>query len=122
MLTTMIFAKDHDAMVGFYRDGFELRVDAAASSDGYTVLYADATKLSIHSIPPEIAEGITIASPPQPRSDSAVKLLFEVGDLDATLERLQDLGGQLFETTTDDACDGCDVEGNTFRVSSVPDA
>jgi hypothetical protein len=120
MLTTMIFAKDHGAMAAFYQRGFELRVDAAASSEGYTVLVDDASRLSIHAIPPDLAESITIAEPPETRSEGAVKLLFEVADLAPTCDRLVSLGGQLFATTTDDAFDGCDVEGNVFRVSSVP--
>jgi predicted enzyme related to lactoylglutathione lyase len=119
VLTTMIFAKDHDAMVAFYRSGFALHVDTAASSDGYTVLTGAMTRVSIHALPPHIAAGITIAEPPQPRSEGAVKLLFEVAAFEATCERLVGLGGQLFETTTDDASDGCDVEGNVFRVSST---
>src|SRR5262249_53991349 len=117
VLTTMIFASDHDAMVAFYRAGFELAVVPEASSDGYTVLADETTRVSIHALPAEVAAGITIADPPEARSHGAVKLLFEVDDLAATCARLERLGGQLFDTATDDK-DGVDVEGNVFRVSA----
>jgi predicted enzyme related to lactoylglutathione lyase len=117
MFTTMIFARDHDAMVAFYRAGFELAVVPEASSDGYTVLADGNARLSIHALPTEVAAGITVADPPEARSHGAVKLLFDVDDLAATCERLERLGGQLFDTATD-AKDGVDVEGNVFRVSA----
>src|SRR5437899_941446 len=119
MLTTMIFAKDHDAMVAFYAGGFGLEVVAAESSDGYTVLADDGVRLSIHAVPPDVAEGITITDPPQVRRDGVAKLLFGVADPGATRARLAGLGAQLLESSTDDAFDGCDVEGNVFRVSKT---
>ena len=115
MLTTMIFANDHDAMVGFHQRLFGLTVDAVASSPGYTVLADDGIRVSIHAVAPEVAAQIAIADPPEPRSESAFKLLFEVDDLTATCDRLIELGGHLFETSTD----GVDVEGNVFRVSAA---
>jgi len=119
MLTAMIFAKDHDTMVAFYQRGFDLEVDADASTQGYTVLTGEATRVSIHAIAPHLADEITIASPPEARTHGAVKLLFEVTDLSTTCDRLEHLGGQRFETTGDDATDVVDVEGNVFRVNAA---
>jgi hypothetical protein len=64
-----------------------------------------------------VSAGIALAGPPEPRSDSAFELLFEVGDLTAACVRLIELVGRLFATSTDGARDGVDVEGNGFRVS-----
>jgi predicted enzyme related to lactoylglutathione lyase len=117
MLTAMIFAMDHDALVAFYGEGLGLAVDPAASSPGYTVLVGDGVRVAIHAVPGEVGERISIGDPPQARSASAIKLLFEVGDLGSTCDRLVELGGQMFETAQDDARDGLDPEGNVFRVS-----
>jgi len=122
MLTTMILANDHDAMVTFYRSGFGLEaVDTPHSSDGYTVLAGDDIRISIHVVPPDIAAQIPIADPPVPRSRTAVKLLFEVPDVSAACDRLAGLGAQLFETDDEDAVDVCDVEGNVLRIMLADD-
>ena len=122
MLTTMILANDHDAMVTFYRSGFGLEaVDTPHSSDGYTVLVGDDIRISIHVVPPDIAARIPIADPPEPRSKTAMKLLFEVHDVSATCDRLVRLGAQLFEANDEDAMDVCDVEGNVLRVMLAHD-
>src|SRR4051794_20359468 len=117
MLTAMIFAKDHDAALTFYQQGFDLRVEDASSSEGYTVLVGDGVRMSIHAVPPAVAGAITITDPPRPRSDSALKLLFEVGDLATTRGRLEGLGAQFFGTATAGGFDACDVEGNVFGVA-----
>jgi predicted enzyme related to lactoylglutathione lyase len=118
MLTAMIFAKDHDALVEFYREGFGLGVDEGASSSGYTVLVGVGVRMAVHAVPGEVAGRISIGDPPEARVGSAIKVLFDVGDLGSTCDRLAKLGGQLFETSTDDARDGVDLEGNVFRVSA----
>ena len=67
MLTTMLFAKDHDLLVAFYREVFALTVDPAASSEGYTVLVGDGTRLAVHSLPADVAATVPMAGPPEPR-------------------------------------------------------
>jgi predicted enzyme related to lactoylglutathione lyase len=119
VLTAMVFAKDLDAMRAFYADGLGLVVDAAASTPGYVVLTAAGIRLSLHALPDHVAARITIDDPPALRSDSAIKLLFSVADVAATSDRLAGLGAQMFETTTDDAADGADPEGNVFRIHAV---
>ena len=116
MLTALIFAKDHDAMVAFYRTGFGLSVVEHVSSPGYTVLADGTTRLAIHAVPPEVAEGITITDPPAARPNSAVKLVFEVPEPATTCERLEHLGGQILGSGDDEARDALDIEGNVFRI------
>jgi predicted enzyme related to lactoylglutathione lyase len=114
----MIFASDHDAMVAFYREAFGLTVDTAASSPGYTVLTGDGggIRLSIHALPPDVVAEIGLTDPPRPRIDTAFKLLFEVPDLPAAVDRLAALGARFFDTAEDGAADGIDVEGNMLRL------
>lgn len=119
MLMPMLFVKDLDAMATFYRDGFGLTDDAAASSPGYLVLSGEGTRLALHALPEAVAGRIAIADPPEPRSDTAIKLLFAVDDLPSTSTRLEALGAQLFDTGDDDAHDAIDLEGNVFRVSAI---
>jgi predicted enzyme related to lactoylglutathione lyase len=117
MLTTMLFANDHDALVDFYRHVFDLSVEETGSSPGYTVLHADGIRISIHGVPPEVAAQIPIADPPEPRSRSACKLLFDVTDVAAMRELVLRHGGQVLETAgAGDDTDAVDVEGNVFRL------
>jgi len=120
MLTAMIFAKDLDRMTGFYRDGFDLSVDAAGSSDGYTVLVGDGVRMSLHALPDHIASKITISDPPALRTASAFKLLLGVADPPATLAHLERLGAQSFDTGDDDIWDLFDPEGNSLRIHPLP--
>src|SRR5882757_4780138 len=48
---------------------------------------AGATRFSLHSIPPEIADQIRISSPPRPREENPVKLSFEVDDIASERQR-----------------------------------
>lgn len=120
MLTTMLFAVDHDRVVAFYVGVFGLQVDPAASLEGYTVLVGDGARLSVHAVPTDVAATISLAEPPEPRRSTAVKLLFDVDELAAVGERVVQLGGQLFETAGEGVADGCDVEGNMLRLTEVP--
>ncbi len=119
MLTSMIFAKDHHAMVAFYRDGFELAILEDASGPGYTVLADDTIRLAIHAVPTAVAEEISIADPPEARSASAMKLVFDVADFGPTCDRLAQLGARFLASVDAEARDALDVEGNVFRVSAA---
>ena len=120
MLTAMIFSKDLERMTGFYREGFELSVDAAESMEGYNVLVGDGVRVSLHSLPEHIASEITISDPPALRTTSAFKLLFGVADPPVALARLERLGAQSFDTGDDDVWDLFDPEGNSLRIHPLP--
>lgn len=117
MLTTMIFVKDFDRMRRFYEEGFALRVDRSATTEGYVVLTGPDARLALHQIPDAVAARITIDDPPAARSEVAMKPLFSVADLTASKHKLASLGGQIFETAIDDAVDVIDPEGNVLGVS-----
>jgi predicted enzyme related to lactoylglutathione lyase len=115
-LTPMIFAKDLARMERFYRHGFDLEVALEESSEGYRVLSGDGIRMSLHAIPDHVAARIKITEPPAARSDTPIKLLFGVDDVASTRAHLEALGGQGFDTTTDDAADVLDPEGNVIQV------
>src|SRR5215469_16524594 len=76
---------------------------------------------SLHAIPAEIAKNIEIASPPTPREEHPVKLIFEVKDVESECARLESLGIQLVRRPwhkPGEACDAVDPEGNVFQICS----
>lgn len=118
----VIFAKDVAKLARFYEQVVPMR--AEGDDHGAIILETDALQLVIHPIPRAIAAGITITVPPQPRSNSAVKLVFAVDDLERVRAAAVQQGGGVkpdkasFVARGFRACDGHDPEGNPiqFRV------
>ena len=76
---------------------------------------------SLHAIPAEIAKGIEIESPPIPRQENPLKLIFEVEDVEAERARLESLGIQTLRRPWQkpgEAFDAVDPEGNIFQICS----
>lgn len=112
----VLFVKDLAAMTAFYRDGLGLAVRAGAAP-GWVPLDAGGVELGLHQIPHEIAATIAIASPPVARADTPIKLVFEVDDMAAARARLIAHGAVMAEPRWG-GCDGCDPEGNVFRIAA----
>jgi catechol 2,3-dioxygenase-like lactoylglutathione lyase family enzyme len=118
----ILFAVDLHRMRDFYRDGIGLT--PLEDTEGWVRFDAGGVELAVHAIPPDIARDIEISDPPRPRSDAAVKLVFDVDDLDAIRVRLRGHRAQLFEPVTSGdrrRCDAIDVEGNVFQISGPAD-
>lgn len=115
----LIFAKDMERMTAFYRDGLGLRLIPETRQNGWVEFEAGGCLLALHAIPVEIAEGIDITSPPQQRSDSPLKLVFETPDLEAARNHLVAHGAVMHEPRSWGACDGLDPEGNVFQIVKV---
>ena len=79
----MIFVLDMERMAAFYRDGFGLRVVEETRQDGWLGLDAGGVLLGLHAIPADIASTIEIATPPEAREETPIKLLFETTDIAA---------------------------------------
>jgi len=107
----ILFAKNIDAMTTFYRDALGLQLVPHKSSRGW-VEFED---LALHAIPDSIAASMTIEKPPAARSDSAIKLVFEVADLTAARAQLEEHGAVMREARPW-GCDGLDPEGNVFQI------
>jgi catechol 2,3-dioxygenase-like lactoylglutathione lyase family enzyme len=115
--TAMIFVKDVGSMVAFYRDALGLQVRDGAS-DSWAVLDAGGAALALHAIPTEIAAEIHIDVPPQARSATPIKLIFETDDLAAARTRLEALGAVLLPVRDPRRCDALDPEGNVFQIAA----
>jgi catechol 2,3-dioxygenase-like lactoylglutathione lyase family enzyme len=112
----VLFAKDIERMTRFYRDGFGLSIAAGSVSEGFVDLRSSGGRLLLHAIPPHIAKDIHIESPPKPRADTAIKLVFEAPDVATARANLSSCGAQMRDVSQWGSCDGVDPEGNVFQV------
>ncbi len=113
--SAMIFVKDLPRMAEFYGEVLGLRPVAGTRTESWAEFSAGAASVALHAIPPEIASQFEITSPPQPREEYPVKLIFSVTDLDAEQARLERLGVTLTRRPWG-ACDAVDPEGNIFQI------
>lgn len=115
----VLFAKDPQRVAAFYEALTGMKVTHAGSD--IIVLESAAQQLLVHPIPPKIARGIDISTPPKRRIQAAVKLVFAVKSIAATRAAAPALGGELnppermFEARGFRACDGHDPEGNVIQ-------
>ena len=115
----MVYARDIEAMTAFYRDVMRLAVVRELSD--WVELDAGDFQIALHAIPAAIAAKIVIATPPEPRADTPIKLLFESTDLGALRARLRAVGLELPSRRREggsapDHVDGYDVEGKVFAI------
>jgi catechol 2,3-dioxygenase-like lactoylglutathione lyase family enzyme len=114
---SIIFAKDIERMTAFYRDGLGLRVLPERAQAGWVELDAGGATIALHAIPDHIAKDIVIASPPEAREDTPIKLVFETADVEAARAHLVAHGAVMGEPRSWGACDGLDPEGNVFQIA-----
>jgi catechol 2,3-dioxygenase-like lactoylglutathione lyase family enzyme len=76
----MLFGKDLDRMTEFYRDVLELEPIEHTRLNNWVEFSGDGARFSLHTIPPAIASGIQIDSPPRASEQAGVKLTFAVRD------------------------------------------
>jgi catechol 2,3-dioxygenase-like lactoylglutathione lyase family enzyme len=114
----MLFVKDLDRMTAFYRDVLELEPIEETRLDNWVEFTGDGTRFLLHAIPPAIASGIQIDSPPRAREQGGVKLTFAVRDVDATLEKLAAIGPPLLARPWGDT-EAVDPEGNVFALRTA---
>ncbi len=112
----VLFVKEFDRMLRFYRDGLGLAV-LPGRSEGWAVLDVGGATLSLHAIPEPIASGISIASPPIAREETPLKVVFEVPDLAVARAHLAGHGAVVLEPKPWGACDVLDPEGNVFQLA-----
>jgi catechol 2,3-dioxygenase-like lactoylglutathione lyase family enzyme len=117
LASALIFVKDLPRMAAFYQHVLGLSpVSPGQPVDGFMEFDAGGDPgLTLHAIPAHLAAGIHIASPPVPRSENPVKLIFEVDDLAAEQLRLAAFGVTLTYRPWG-ALDGVDPEGNVFQI------
>lgn len=117
----LIYAKDADRLVAFYRH--LLGMELSHKDEGLTVLTNADTQLLIHALPPGIAERVEITTPPTSRLQSAIKLFFTVDNLDLAVERLRGLGGLAlpgaWSNPVFQVINAVDPEGNVFHLREL---
>ena len=116
----MLYAKDLHQLVQFYTAVAGL--DLQKIEVGFAVLGREPSQLVIVRIPKRIATGIQIATPPECREDTPIKLVFAAEDIASARSRAAELGGTMnavereWEFEGAKVCDGCDPEGNVFQI------
>ena len=116
----VLYAKDLQRLVAFYAAVTGL--DVQSVQKGFAVLGGEPSRLVIVRIPKHIADAIDIATPPERREETPIKLAFSVDDIAGVRNRAAELGGILdavereWEFEGARVCDGHDPEGNVFQV------
>jgi len=116
----VLFAKDLSRVAKFYEELLDLSVVVAEPQK--IVLESDEFLLVVHAVPREVAESISITSPPELRTDVPIKLFFPVASLAEARAKASSLGGALYPSPKEwggrgfRACDGYDPEGNIVQL------
>src|SRR5215469_5617521 len=85
----MLYAKDLERMKRFYGDLLKVEPSNRDWADVWALFETGGVRFHLHAIPAGIVESFEIASPPVMRESEAVKLIFEVKDVEAERERLE---------------------------------
>ena len=120
LIGAVLYAKDLGRLVEFYSSVAD--IEPQAIEEWFVVLGAKPSQFVIMRIPKRIAETIDIATPPEPREDTPIKLVFGVKDIAHARDRAAELGGTMkasereWEFEGVKVCDGPDPEGNIFQL------
>jgi hypothetical protein len=77
LIGALLYAKDLDRLVEFYSS--VAGIEPQTIEKGFAVLGSRPSQFVIVRIPKRIADTIDIATPPEPREDTSLKLVFGVG-------------------------------------------
>lgn len=117
----ILYVKDLDRMKRFYGEMLGSLPTNHLWTDTWANFETGGARFSLHAIPAEITKNIEIASPPAPREEEPVKLIFEVTDVESERARLESLGIRVLRRPWQkpgEACDAIDPEGNVFQICS----
>jgi catechol-2,3-dioxygenase len=115
----LLYVKNLADMAAFYETSLGLKPIAETRTETWVEFDAGSTCIALHKIPETIASQIQLSSPPEPRKNNPVKLIFEVADLAHETKRLASLGVTLHQQPWG-AWDGIDPEGNIFQLVQTP--
>jgi predicted enzyme related to lactoylglutathione lyase len=120
LIGAVLYAKDLDRLVEFYSS--VAGIEPEAIENGFATFGSGPSRFVIVRIPKRIADTIDIATPPEPREDTPLKLVFGVEDIAHARHRAAELGGGInaaereWEFEGAKVCDGHDPEGNVFQL------
>jgi len=115
----VLYAKDLAILQAFYKGVFQLEVEQ--SELDHVVLGSSTSQLVIVQVPASIASTIHIADPPARRTQTPVKLVFDVEGISAARGAVLNLRGGIDPTESEwifqgyRVCDGHDPEGNVVQ-------
>jgi predicted enzyme related to lactoylglutathione lyase len=121
MAAAVLYVKDLDRMRAFYETCFAM-VARQPDHEGFCVLDAAAWELTLVRVPASIAARLEITDPPRPREDSALKLVFDVADLQVARTAVLAAGGHVDRAKSAWNFQGhrrqdiCDPEGNVTQL------
>lgn len=117
----LVYALDLNRLAQFYAS--VLAMQPRHRTPEMVVLRSADGELLVHQIPPQYAEGITIATPPAPREDGAYKPYYAVRSLEQALATVVALGGLALGGQWENdgliVRNGCDPEGNIFQLREL---
>jgi predicted enzyme related to lactoylglutathione lyase len=119
--SAILYVKDLERMKRFYGEMLGAKPSNQSWTDAWATFETGSARFSLHAVPAEIAKRIEIQSPPTPREEDPVKLIFEVKDVELERARLESLGVQILRRPWQkpgEACDAVDPEGNVFQICS----
>ena len=113
-----IYAVDADRIAKFYESIAQMT--RLHETQDLIVLESPDIQLLVHRIPPHIAAGITVDSPPRKREDTALKFFFTVPSIAGARAAAATMGGAVFDENWRGpgfvVCNAMDPEGNVFQV------
>lgn len=121
MSAAVLYVTDLDGMRTFYETCFAM-VARDSDDEGFCVLDSTTWELTLVRIPASIAATVVITDPPRWRERSAVKLVFDVSDLDQARAAVLAAGGQVDCAQSPWSFQGrrhqdvCDPEGNVTQL------
>ena len=118
----ILFVKDLERMTRFYGRMLGASPISQGRTDRWATFETNGNRFSLHAIPTEIAKSVEIKSPPTPREEDPVKLIFEVTDVELERAWLESLAVQILRRPWQkpgEACDAVDPEGNIFQICSA---
>lgn len=114
----LFYAKNLDRMSSFYERVLGARVVFA--DEHHKVLQSADVQLIVHAIPPHIAETFTVAVPPEPRAEQAIKPFFTVASLTEAERIATERGGvvmgPIWPAPGLRVRNVCDPEGNIVHL------
>jgi predicted enzyme related to lactoylglutathione lyase len=115
----VLYAKDFRIMKEFYQGVFHLEVEE--SELDHVVLGSPTSQLAIVQVPTSIASAIYIADPPVRRTQTPIKLVFDVESISAARGAVLKFRGGIDPAESEwifqgcRVCDGHDPEGNVVQ-------
>ncbi|MFC5436875.1 glyoxalase/bleomycin resistance/dioxygenase family protein [Rhodanobacter umsongensis] len=119
----VVYARNTAKVSAFYAEIAGLHITHAEQD--HVVLESAAFQLVVVAVPARIAATIQVASPPQPREDTAIKLVLPIASIASARVMAPSLGGQLnppereWQFQGSSVCDGHDPEGNVVQFREV---